>query len=420
MNILVIGGGGREHALVWKLSQSPHAGKICCAPGNAGISRLAQCVDIPSGDGEALLRFARDNRIDLTVVGPEAPLAGGIVDQFQEEGLKIFGPTRNAAQLESSKAFAKEFCARHRIPTAYFQIFDSLEKAKTYLQEEGFPVVIKADGLAQGKGVFICDSLEEGVQVLEELFEKKVLGEAARRVVIEDYLEGEEVSFMAFVDGRHAIPLSSARDYKRLLDGNRGPNTGGMGAYSPVLAVNASLYKKIVGKILKPAVDGMTEEGNPFIGILYAGLMIADGNPHLLEFNVRFGDPEAQVVLPRLKTDLMELIEAALTRKLHDVKLSWETKAAVCVVMASKGYPEKSRTGATIQGLKNVEGRQGLFVFHAATKPDGDRVVVNGGRVLGVTALGKDVREASDLAYQAASQISWQESYYRKDIGRFI
>lgn len=417
MNLLVIGSGAREHALIWKLAKSPKVKKIYAAPGNAGISKLARCANISPTESEALLLFAKRKGVDLTVVGPEGPLAAGLVDRFQKEGLKIFGPTQAAARLESSKVFTKEFCTRHNIPTAAYEIFDNAENAKNFLKDKSFPAVIKADGLAQGKGVFVCARLEEALKAVEDLLVRKTLGEAGSKIVIENFLKGEEISFMAFVDGKHIVPLSSAKDYKRLLDGDEGPNTGGMGAYSPVSLVNATLYEKIMDQVMRPTIHGMSEESTPFTGILYAGLMVVEGQPHLLEFNVRLGDPEAQVILPRLKTDLVELMETALACKLGDVKLSWETKAAVCVVMASKGYPQHYQTGLPIQGLEEAQSLAEVFLFHAGTKAKNGHLMVAGGRVLSVTALGSDLSEAAARAYEGISKISWQDCYYRKDIG---
>ncbi|OGQ47163.1 MAG: phosphoribosylamine--glycine ligase [Deltaproteobacteria bacterium RIFCSPLOWO2_02_FULL_46_8] len=417
MKILVIGSGGREHALVWKLSQSPKKPKIFCAPGNAGIASLAECVAIFATDIQALLQFAKTQNINLTVVGPEVPLAGGIVDLFKAERLSIFGPTKSAAQLESSKIFTKEFCKRHEIPQAPFAVFTDSQAAKEYLNDSDFPVVIKADGLAQGKGVVICDSREEAETTIDKMLVEKKFGEASRSIVIEDFLVGDEVSFLAIVDGEHILPLASAKDHKRLLDRDQGPNTGGMGAYSPAPLATPALYEKVMERIMIPTVKGMADEGNPFVGILYAGLMISNGEPQLLEFNVRFGDPEAQVILPRLRTDLVHLIQETLNGNLRHLRLSWEPRVSVCVVMASEGYPEKYATGYPIEGLQKASVATETFVFHAGTQLNEGHVVTAGGRVLCVTALGDDLHSAAELAYGVVSQITWPGCYYRKDIG---
>lgn len=420
MNILVIGSGGREHALCWKLAKSEKSPKVFCAPGNAGIAQKAECVDISPGNLDRLLKFAREKRIDLTVVGPETPLAAGIVDLFQGNDLKIFGPTKSAARLESSKIFTKEFCTRHSIPTGTYQIFDDAAKVKDSVKNGKFPVVIKADGLAAGKGVSICQTKEEAFQAIDKMLVERVFGESGNRIVVEEFLKGREVSFMAFVDGENILPLSSAKDHKRLLEGDEGPNTGGMGAYSPAPNITQTLYDKVMDRIMKPTVKGMREEETPFVGVLYAGLMIDEGEPKLLEFNVRLGDPEAQVVLPRLKTDFVELIEMSLEGGLEDVLLSWETRPSACIVMASRGYPAKYETGFTIQGLQEGAKLTDVVIFHAGTKLKNGEVVTAGGRVLGVTALGEDMPRALDKAYEAADKISWEGSFYRRDIGKGI
>ncbi|MBI5298924.1 MAG: phosphoribosylamine--glycine ligase [Deltaproteobacteria bacterium] len=417
MKILVIGSGGREHALVWKLSQSPQKPKIFCAPGNAGIASLAECIAIPATDIQALLQFVKTQNVSLTVVGPEVPLAGGIVDLFHAEGLSIFGPTKSAAQLESSKIFTKEFCKRHKIPQAPFAVFTDPQAAKEYLNDSDFPVVIKADGLAQGKGVIICDTRDEAETTIDKMLVEKKFGEASRSIVIENFLVGDEVSFLAIVDGEHILPLASAKDHKRLLDHDQGPNTGGMGAYSPASLATPALYEKVMERIMIPTVKGMADEGNPFVGILYAGLMISNGEPELLEFNVRFGDPEAQVILPRLRTDLLQLIQETLDGNLRHLRLSWEVKVSVCVVMASEGYPEKYATGYPIEGLKKASATLETFVFHAGTQLNEGHIVTAGGRVLCVTALGDDLHSAAQLSYGVAGQITWPGCYYRKDIG---
>lgn len=418
MKILVIGGGGREHALAWKLSQSPKISQIYCAPGNAGTRALAKNVDICPSDFEKLLGFVKEHQIGLTVVGPEAPLAVGIVDRFQEEGLAIFGPTQKAAQLESSKVFTKEFCDRHHIPTPAYAVFSDPNKAKAHLQKQKFPTVVKADGLAAGKGVCICNTLEEAIAAVDQMMVDACFGQAGLKILIEEYLVGPEVSFIAMVDGKNVVPLSSAQDHKRLLDNDKGPNTGGMGAFSPSVLVSNDLYNQVMEEIMIPTVEGMAAEGHSFVGWLYAGLMIVNGAPKLLEFNVRFGDPEAQVILPRLKSDLMELMMAALAGNLHQVRLSWEPKMCVTVVMASGGYPGSCGQGFPIQGLPEETKQSGVWVFHSGTKWDEGRVVTNGGRVLSISALGKNLKEALAHAYETVSSVSWQGCQYRKDIGR--
>ncbi len=418
MKVLVIGGGGREHALVWKLAQSSKNPKIFCAPGNAGMAPQAKCVAIGATDIDGLLQFVKSEKIDLTVVGSEAPLALGIVDLFKKNHCPIFGPQKEAALLESSKVYTKEFCSRVAIPQATYQIFEKSVEAKKYLKTKTFPVVVKADGLAAGKGVTVCQKEQQALQAVEEALVDGRFGEAGKKIVIEDFLKGEEASFIAVCDGNHILPLASAKDHKRLLDGNKGPNTGGMGAISPAPIMNTDLYEKVMEKIMWPAVKGMVTEGNPFIGFLYAGLMIDKGEPKLLEFNVRLGDPEAQAILFRLKTDLVALFESALAGELNEIQLSWETKPAACVVMASKGYPEKVETGFSIKGLEAISKEKDLFVFHAATEKKNRDIVTNGGRVLGVTALGSDFNDALERVYEGVQKISWEGMVYRKDIGR--
>lgn len=410
MNLLVIGSGGREHALVWKLAASPQVKKVYCAPGNAGIAAQAQCVDIATTDTPRLLTFAKENRIDLTVVGPEAPLAKGIVDAFKKEHLTIFGPSQKAAQLEASKIYTKEFCSRFHIPQAAYQTFTDRKEASRYVENHSYPLVVKADGLAQGKGVTVCQNKDEALQATQNL----------DKMVIEDFLTGEEASFIAIVDGNHILALASSKDHKRLLDQDLGPNTGGMGAYSPSPLITREMYEKTMETIMIPAVRGMVTEGFPFVGFLYAGLMITQNEPKLLEFNVRLGDPEAQVILPRLKTDLVTILQKALDGSLNEVELSWETRAACCVVMASQGYPGSYEQGFSIQGLNDASAMPEAIVCHAGTRLQGKQVLTSGGRVLAITALGKNVAEASKKAYEAAGKISWQGSFYRKDIGRRV
>lgn len=414
MKILVIGSGGREHALVWKLRSSRHATKIWCAPGNAGIATIAECIPIDVSDTASLARFAKEQQINLTVVGPEAPLALGIVNLFRNEGLKIFGPTQEAAVLETSKAFTKEFCRRHAIPQADYAIFSDRMRARLYIRSKKLPIVIKADGLAQGKGVVVARTWDEAVQGLEQLHSAGL----GKCIVIEDYLEGVEASFMAVCDGLHVVPLAGAKDHKRAFDGDLGPNTGGMGAFSPHPLIDEKMSQTILEEIIFPAIHGMNSEGRPFTGILYAGLMIQKGRIKLLEFNVRLGDPEAQVILTRLQTDLVELFEGALNGNLSTFNPQWDPRSALCVVMASGGYPDNYRKGEIIHGLKGLRAHEDLHIFHSGTRLENGQWLTGTGRVLGITALGKDLDEARRRTYEMVSQIEWEGCFYRKDIGR--
>ena len=420
MNILVIGSGGREHAITWKLKQSPRVKEIYCAPGNGGIAQMAQCIDIDAADMAGLLDFALQKKIDLTVVGPEAALAKGIVDQFSQNGLKVFGPTQAAAQLEASKAFAKEFMQRHHIPMAHYEIFDSIKRAFEHIdtmRESTFPVVIKADGLAAGKGVIICSSPLEAKTAVQDMMERKVFKEAGNKVVIEEYLQGEEVSILAVSDGEDFVLFESSQDHKRIFDNDQGPNTGGMGAYSPVPMVSQKLAEEIKKKIIAPVIHGMKEEKMPFKGILYAGLMITSQGPYVLEFNVRFGDPEAQAVIPRLRSDLLEVILAVCEGGVNRIRLDWDRRSCVCVVVSSGGYPGVYETGKEIFGLGKDSANDGTIVFHAGTQQKNGRFFTSGGRVLGVTALGNDLEEAIKKAYTRLAQIHFGEAFFRKDIG---
>lgn len=417
MNILVVGGGGREHALAWKLARSPRAARVCVAPGNAGTAHEPKCENIAVGaeDVDALLRFARDRRIDLTVVGPEAPLVAGIVDRFTSAGLRCFGPTATCARLEGSKAFSKDFLARHGIPTAAYRCFTDTDEAKKFIARHGRPMVIKADGLAAGKGVIIPRTKEESFAATEIIHTQ--LGDAGKRIVVEEILEGEEVSFIVMVDGRTALPLATSQDHKRIFDHDKGPNTGGMGAYSPAPIVTPSLAERIMGEVIDPTVRGMANRGTPYTGFLYAGLMIArDGTPNVLEFNCRFGDPETQPVLMRLQTDLVELIETALEGRLDKSAAAWDPRPAVGVVMAAGGYPGSYRKGDAIAGLPTSDAPD-VKVFHAGTAETNRQVVTNGGRVLCVTALGATVSAAQARAYEVVEQIHWKDAHYRRDIG---
>jgi phosphoribosylamine--glycine ligase len=414
----VVGGGGREHALIWKIAQSPRVRKIYCAPGNAGISEQATIVPIKANDLNGLLSFALEEGIDLTVVGPEEPLTKGIVDLFESKNLMIFGASRKAAEIEGSKAFAKEMMKKYRIPTASYEIFEDQKEALRYIRKQGAPVVVKADGLAAGKGVMICKTVEEAVQSVEKIMVKKIFGEAGRRVVIEEYLVGEEASYIAFTDGKAILPLASSQDHKAIFDGDEGPNTGGMGAYSPAPVVTDQVHERIIEKILRPIIQGMGEEGRPYKGVLYAGLMICDGHPKTLEFNARFGDPETQPVLMRMKGDIVPILEACMKGNLSQYRIEWNPQAAVCVVMASEGYPGDYEKGRPIEGLEEVSTTKDVFVFHAGTALKDGRMVTNGGRVLGVTGLGEDIPRAIERTYEAVKKINWEGVHYRTDIGR--
>ena len=418
-NILVVGSGGREHALCWKFAQSPRVEKVYCAPGNAGIAQDATCVDISASDLQGLLDFAKEKSIDITIVGPEAPLANGIVDLFESEGLVCFGPTKDAAQIEASKVFTKDLLQKYKIPTGKYKVFEDPEKAKEFVRTEtGVPVVIKADGLAAGKGVILCFDLQEAFDAIDEVLVKKAFGDAGNRLIVEEFLYGEEASFMAITDGKDVLPLATSQDHKAVFDNDKGPNTGGMGAYSPAPVVNKKLFKRIMKDIMIPTVEAMEAEGHPYKGVLYGGLIIKDGKAKVLEFNCRFGDPEAQPILMRLKTDLLDVVEAAIEGRLKDLELEWDDRAAVCVVLASGGYPGKYEKGKVIHGLDEVEKMKDVMVFHAGTALKDGKFVTAGGRVLGVTALGDTIKEAIDRAYEAVSKISWEGMHYRKDIGQ--
>lgn len=417
MRVLVVGGGGREHTLAWKLKRSRFVKKVFCAPGNAGMESVATCVPVKADDIDGLMNFARENEIDLTVVGPEVPLAMGIVDRFEEEGLKIFGPNKAAARLESSKAFSKMIMEKYGVPTAACEVFDDPDKAKKYIRENGGPLVIKADGLAAGKGAIPCEDEVEALKAVDTIATK--FGEAGRRILVEEYLEGEEASVLAFCDGRNVIPLESAQDHKRAYDDDQGPNTGGMGAYSPAPVITEDLSTRIYDEILVPTVRGMEKEGCPYKGILYAGLMITEDGPKVIEYNCRFGDPEAQVVIPRLVTDIMRPILACMEGSLDRINLRWSRNAAVCVVMASGGYPGSYEKGKQIVGINKAEDMEGVIVFHAGTGNDNDgNLVTGGGRVLGVTAMDDTISDTIKKAYKAVKKIRFEDVHYRKDIGK--
>lgn len=418
MRVLVVGGGGREHALVWKIRQSPLVEEVYCAPGNAGIARQARCVPIKAADLDGLVEFARKQGIDLTVVGPEEPLVKGITERFQEQGLPIFGVSSKAAILEGSKSFAKELMKRYGIPTADFRVFQEPEEARNYVKKKGVPLVLKADGLAAGKGVFVCRSMDEAHRAIEEIMVRKSFGQAGEKMLIEDCIEGEEASFLAITDGEAVTPFPAAQDHKAVYDNDQGANTGGMGAYSPAPVITESLAGRIMESIMVPTVRAMAREGRPYKGILYAGLMISKGEPKVLEFNVRLGDPEAQPLLVQLKSDLVPLLLAALQGNLTQIKPVWEDGAAVCVVMASGGYPGLYQKGKVISGLDEAEAMEGVVVFHAGTRWDNGRFLTDGGRVLGVTARGRHVAEAIVRVYKAVGKIQWEGVHYRKDIGQ--
>ncbi|BAT72324.1 phosphoribosylamine--glycine ligase [Thermosulfidibacter takaii ABI70S6] len=420
MKVLVVGGGGREHALVWKLAQSDRVEKVYAAPGNAGIEGepKAQCIDISPSDLEVLRDFALKENIDLTVVGPEDPLVHGIVDLFEEAGLTIFGPRKDAAILEGSKAFAKNFMKEMGIPTADFEVFDDPQKAKRYIKDKGAPIVVKADGLCAGKGSIVCKTVEEALEAVDKIMVERIFGDAGNKVVIEEFMKGEEASFIVITDGEHVVPLASSQDHKPVFDNDEGPNTGGMGAYSPAPVVTPEIHEKAMKEIVIPTIKGMKERGVPFKGVLYVGLMIIDDKyPKVLEYNVRFGDPEAQPILMRMESDLVDAIEASISGNLDKCDIRYTDEAAVCVVMASGGYPGKYEKGKVIHGLEEVEKMEKVKVFHAGTKRVNGKIVTNGGRVLGVTALGKIIKEAIDRAYEAVSKIHWENVHYRKDIG---
>lgn len=417
MRVLVIGSGGREHALVWKISQSPEVDKIYCAPGNAGIGQLAECVAIKADDLDGLLDFALQNQIDLTVVGPEVPLTMGIADKFQEKGLKIFGPSGKAAEIEGSKTFAKDLMARYGIPTAKYGAFTDATEAKAFLNQVGLPCVVKADGLAAGKGVLICETKAEAEAAVDDILVDNKFGSAGSRVVVEEFLTGQEVSMLAFTDGKTVVPMVSSQDHKRIWDGDKGLNTGGMGAYSPAPVYTDDVHAIVVPQVLEATVAAMNAEGRPFAGILYAGLMLTADGPKVLEFNARFGDPETQAVLPRLKSDLVDIFLAIIDGRLDEMQIEWYDEAAVCVVIASGGYPESSDKGRVITGLDEAAAT-GAIVFHAGTKETDGNIVTNGGRVLGISALGKDIAEAIANAYKGVEKIKFENMQYRTDIGK--
>ncbi len=416
MKVLVVGGGGREHALLWKITQSLKVSKVYCAPGNAGIAKAAECVNIKAEEISALADFAEKERIDLTVVGPEAPLCAGIVDEFQKRGLRIFGPTKSAAEIEGSKVFCRQLLAKWNIPSPKFAVFDDPNEAKTYIRQQGAPIVVKADGLAAGKGSIVCTTLDEAIRAVDRIMIEREFGDAGKRVVVEEFLVGREASVMVFTDGKTVKPMPPSRDHKRLLDNNQGPNTGGMGAYCPVPDIDAALYDQIVETIMKPTIAALAAEGRPYKGVLYGGLMLTKDGPKVLEFNCRFGDPETQAVLPLLESDLVEICEAVVDERLHEVEVKWRQGACICVVMASAGYPGAYEKGKLITGIEQAEQEEGIIVFHAGTSLKDGQLVTSGGRVLGVTAVGQNFDEASEKVYRAVSKIHFEGAHYRRDI----
>ncbi len=417
MKVLVVGGGGREHTIVWKLAQSSKIDKLYCAPGNAGISELAECVNIGATEIEKLVEFAKSENIDLTVVGMDDPLVMGIVDAFENENLRVFGPRKNAAIIEGSKSFAKNLMKKYNIPTAKYEVFDNYETALNYLKSQNMPIVIKADGLALGKGVLICDTLSQAQEALKEIMIDKKFGSSGNKVVIEEFLTGQEVSILSFCDGKTVVPMVSAQDHKRALDGDKGLNTGGMGTFSPSRIYTKEIEKECIETIFKPTVDAMNKEGRTFKGVLYFGLMLTDKGMKVIEYNARFGDPETQVILPRLKTDLLEIFEACIDRNLDKLKIEWENNAAVCVMLVSGGYPQSYTKGYEIKGLDKLKSKNNIIVFHSGTAKVDNKIVTNGGRVLGITALGNNLDEAIKSAYEAVELVDFDKKHFRKDIG---
>ena len=417
MKVLVIGSGGREHCLAWKIKESSLVDKVYIAPGNGGTSLIGDNLDIKPEDIESLVDFAKKERIDLTVVGPEVPLVAGIVDKFEEEGLKIFGPKKELALLEGSKVYAKQTMKRLGIPTANFEIFDNPDLAKEYVRERELPLVVKAEGLAAGKGVIVCKSLSEAYRAIDLIMVEKKFGSAGRRIIIEDFLEGEEASVLVFTDGSSILPLVASQDHKQVYDNDEGPNTGGMGAYAPAPVVNELVYEKIKEEIFRPLIYGLKNEGKIYKGMLYAGLMIKENQPYVLEFNVRFGDPETQAILPKLKNDLVGVILKTVEENLGKIELAWDERFCVCVVLASRGYPGSYEKGKVIEGLEKLSDLKDVFVFHAGTKRVGEKFLTAGGRVLNVVGLGTSLREAQEITYKALENIKFEGRHYRRDIG---
>ena len=420
MKVLIVGSGGREHAIAWSVAKSPKVDKIYCAPGNAGIAEFAECVNIKAMEFDKLVAFAKENAIDLTIIGMDDPLVGGVVDAFESEGLRVFGPRKNAAIIEGSKAFSKDLMKKYKIPTAAYENFTDPDEAIKYLETAKMPIVLKADGLALGKGVLICNTLEEAKEGVKTLMLDKQFGDAGNEIVIEEFMTGREVSVLAFCDGKTIKCMTSAQDHKRAKDGDQGLNTGGMGTFSPSPFYNDEVEAFCEKYVYQSTIDAMASEGRPFTGILFTGLMITEDGPKVLEYNARFGDPEAQVVLPRMKNDIIDVMEACIDGKLSDIELEFEDNAAVCVVLASDGYPEKYDKGFEIKGLDTFKDKDGYYVFHAGTKFDGDKIVTNGGRVLGVVAKGENLKAARANAYKATEWIDFANKYKRNDIGKAI
>ncbi len=420
MKILIVGSGGREHAIAWKVAQSPKAEKIYCAPGNAGIAEYAECVNIGAMEFDRLVAFAREKEIDLTVIGMDDPLVGGVVDAFEAAGLRVFGPRKNAAVLEGSKAFSKDLMKKYHIPTAAYETFDDPQKALEYLQTAQMPIVLKADGLALGKGVLICNTLEEAREGVKTIMEEKKFGSAGSRMVVEEFMTGREVSVLSYVDGKTIRPMTSAQDHKRAGDGDTGLNTGGMGTFSPSPFYTEEVEEFCNKYIFQPTVDAMAAEGRPFKGIIFFGLMLTEKGPKVLEYNARFGDPEAQVVLPRMKNDIVDVFEACIDGTLDQIELQFEDNACVCVVLASDGYPVSYKKGFPIKGLERVKEHDGYYCFHAGSTFKDGQIVTNGGRVLGLSALGSDLVEARANAYKAVGWVDFENKYYRHDIGKAI
>ena len=417
MKVLVVGSGGREHALCWAIAKSPKCDKLYAAPGNAGIADVAECVKVKAEDVDGILKFAKSEKIDFVVVGPEAPLVDGLVDKLDKAGIKAFGPSKKAAQLEGSKAFMKDLLAKYDIPTADYGVFDEPDAAKEYIIKMDGRVVVKADGLAAGKGVIVCHNRNEAFAAIDHIMIERAFGAAGDEVLVEEFMPGEEVSFFALVDGTTAVPMGSAQDHKAVHDGDTGPNTGGMGAYSPTPVVDTAMQKKIMDEIIQPTIEAMAAEGAPYKGVLFAGLMVKDGQPRVLEYNVRFGDPECQVLMARMNSDVLEALLACAEGNLKDAKITWKKSTALVVVMAADGYPGNYAKGTHINNLAAAAAVEGVEIFHAGTKLQGKKVLANGGRVLGVTSIGKTVQEAQDKAYQAVDAIEWPEGFCRRDIG---
>lgn len=420
MKVLIVGSGGREHAIAWKVSKSERVDKIYCAPGNAGIGQVAECVNIGAMEIEKLVAFAKETAIDLTVIGMDDPLVAGIVDAFETEGLRVFGPRKNAAILEGSKAFSKELMKKYNIPTASYETFTDPEKAIAYLETSKYPIVLKADGLALGKGVLICNTKEEAREGVNTLMLERQFGAAGDKIVIEEFMTGREVSVLAFSDGKTIQCMTSAQDHKRAKDGDQGLNTGGMGTFSPSPFYTEEVKAFCEKYVYQPTIDAMAKEGRPFVGVLFTGLMLTEDGPKVLEYNARFGDPEAQVVIPRMKNDIVDVFEACIDGTLESIDLQFEDNAAVCVVLASDGYPESYEKGIPMSGFENFDGKEGYYCFHAGTKLEGEQIVTNGGRVVGITAKGNDLKEARANAYRATEWITFKNKYMRTDIGKAI